>query len=316
MTVLIAWTRSLGTYEELLFCSDSRNRGDGRVFDYCPKLMLLPRSDCVVGYAGYTGNAYPLMLQLANAISAFEPARERIMDVGKLVTHLLKVLDAVVSSISDAVPIMQFPTDFQLLFGGYSWIEKRFRIWKIVYEVRNRRFVAHSARFPALPLHTGAALRWSGVAMPDSIGQVAFAGDKAQAAKRALSSLVGDGSSCRHDRAGRAQLDLEPFMVVRDLLLGAHVHDTIGGPPQVVKVYAHHNAAPVAVWWPSSGRDPSTVRRFLLGRPLLDYEQYGPWALDPYSFRVSHAAYSDSSDGAVSLNFARGLLVRKVCTRL
>ena len=54
--------------------------------------MALPRADCAVGYAGYTGNAYPLMLQLSNALDAYAPAREGVLDISTLLAHIRKVL--------------------------------------------------------------------------------------------------------------------------------------------------------------------------------------------------------------------------------
>jgi hypothetical protein len=70
MTIAIAWVRTITDCEELVFVTDSRLSGDGRNFDGCPKAMILPRGDCAIAFAGYTGHAYPLMQQLALAIES------------------------------------------------------------------------------------------------------------------------------------------------------------------------------------------------------------------------------------------------------
>jgi hypothetical protein len=70
MTIAAAWVRRIGSCEELIFISDSRLSGDGNTFDSCPKTFALPRNDCVISFAGYTGHAYPMMMQLISAIDS------------------------------------------------------------------------------------------------------------------------------------------------------------------------------------------------------------------------------------------------------
>jgi len=71
MTIGVAWVGTLRDREHLFFASDSRVRG-GHHFDACPKILTLPRSDCAICFAGETAAAYPLMLQVAQAIGAHE----------------------------------------------------------------------------------------------------------------------------------------------------------------------------------------------------------------------------------------------------
>ena len=57
------------------------------------------------------------MIQIANAIAAHEPARERNLDIVGLKEHLLRVLSDIVGSVRDeALPFE--PSDAQLIFGG------------------------------------------------------------------------------------------------------------------------------------------------------------------------------------------------------
>ena len=104
-------------------------------------------------------------------------------------------------------------------------------------------------------------------------------------------------------------------MVVRDLLLDSPWGDTIGGPPQVLKVHQHKNASAIAVWWSLRRQAASDVRPFLLGRPLLDYERGTPWILDPFTFRLSHVSHSPQSVDIAALSFQRGLALRALIKR-
>src|SRR5438067_12062359 len=92
MTIAIAWERRIGDCEELVFATDSRLSGDGRIFDASPKILTLPRNDCAIAFAGLTQDAFPMMLQLSLAISSYGPARRRSIDMSELRTHTLKIL--------------------------------------------------------------------------------------------------------------------------------------------------------------------------------------------------------------------------------
>lgn len=59
---------------------------------------------------------------------------------------------------------------------------------------------------------------------------------------------------------------MEPLEVLRDMCLDSSFV-TIGGPPQVAKVYRHLNSQFFAVEWP-----PGSGEKTLAGRPLLSYE--------------------------------------------
>jgi ATP-dependent protease HslVU (ClpYQ) peptidase subunit len=72
----MAWLRSVGGVRELVIASDSRLSG-GQFWDANPKIMLLPRSDAVLSFAGTTSDAYPLMLQAYNSIRMYPPASSR-----------------------------------------------------------------------------------------------------------------------------------------------------------------------------------------------------------------------------------------------
>jgi hypothetical protein len=90
MTLGMAWVRRLGATRELVAAFDSRLSG-GRSWDGCPKLLLLPRSDCVLGFAGDSLDAYPLMLQIVNAINMHPRTLDRTIDIVHLKGHMSRV---------------------------------------------------------------------------------------------------------------------------------------------------------------------------------------------------------------------------------
>jgi hypothetical protein len=99
--------------------------------------MTLPRSDCALCFAGDTADTYPLMVQMAYAIAAHEPSRERSMDIARVKAHLLRLFTDLVRSLkTPAVPFKS--DDAQFLFAGYSWLKKDFRIWTIQYLEREK----------------------------------------------------------------------------------------------------------------------------------------------------------------------------------
>jgi hypothetical protein len=51
MTLAMVWLRTVGDQDELDFASDSR-LSDGSDWNCCPKLLLLPRADCAIAFAG------------------------------------------------------------------------------------------------------------------------------------------------------------------------------------------------------------------------------------------------------------------------
>lgn len=146
MTVGIAWVglRPDGR-EHLYIATDSRTRG-AYTFNCCPKILTLPRSDCALCFAGSTSETFPLMLQMANAIAAHEPARDRSLDVSRVKDHLLRIFtDLVREFLGQVIPFKA--EDAQFLFAGYSWRSKDFRIWTINFSEKDRIFTAREAEF-------------------------------------------------------------------------------------------------------------------------------------------------------------------------
>jgi hypothetical protein len=251
MTVGVAW---VGKYrrdvrEHLYIAADSRTRG-AYVFDACPKILTLPRSDCAICFAGDTSETYPLMVQLAYAIAAHEPARDRSMDISRVKDHLLRVFTDLVRTLKSAVvPFAR--GDAQFIFAGYSWMRKDFRIWTIYYSEKEKGFLAREAK-----------------SFHERLPKIAFIGDWATTLRGRIAKQLGQSKETH-------RLYLEPLKDLSELLAGAKHDDSIGGPPQLIRITQHMNTRPLCVRWQAQDT--------LLGRPLFEYENTDYWIVDPFT---------------------------------
>jgi len=127
-------------------------------------------------------------------------------------------------------------------------------------------------------------------------------GEHADAARKLLFERLAAGT--------RKSIDFEPFAVVRDMLRDPDLRnqmyrDTIGGAPQIVKVYQYMSASPVGVFWPRRADDAQ--RPYLQGRPCLDYENIDQWVLDPDSLITERRSLvSSEPDMETELQAAEG----------
>jgi hypothetical protein len=255
MTIGVAWIakRSDGR-EDLYLASDSRTRGN-RVFDLSPKLLPLPRSDSALCFSGSATIAYPLMLQVSAAIAAHGPAKDRNMDIGELVAHLLAVLTDTASKITEEMdPFTAHDPEF--IFAGYSWRAKDYRIWTISFDEKSKEFRAReSANFHA------------------SLRKVAFTGDYARQFRGQLTKKLDD----LVNQDDSYNLSMQPLKLLAHALRSRDKPPSIGGSPQVLRIGPHMNTRPLAVIWGSERQ------RYLYGRQLLSYENCDYWAIDPDS---------------------------------
>ena len=256
MSIGVGWvgTRADGR-RHLFLASDSRVQG-GQRLDLCPKILTLPRSDCAICFAGNTGTTYPLMIQLANAIAAHQPARERNLDLTRLKDHILRVFSDIVDHIEDSVePFNREEAEF--ILGGYSWHRKDFCLWNIQFSESQKRFIAREAK-----------------SFHELMPKAAFIGDWA---RRMRARMLKDLAGYKDDSAKkRRPVYLAPLRTLASFIREAPLGDTIGGAPQLVRITEHMNTQPLCVLW---GKNAGGVTLF--GRPLFDYENCDYWIIDP-----------------------------------
>lgn len=278
MTIAIAWIRKIRDCDELVFVSDSRLSGDGSTFDGCPKILTLPRSDCAICFAGYTGHAFPMMLQLALAIDSHAPSKRGSLDLAALRSHALKLFDGMAGQLKPSEHVSkadEVTPGATFLFGGYSWIKKDFQLWSVSYRAGDKCFVAEPAKWLAFSKEAGRIVlrKRKKTNGEHNLGRIAFAGDQAPLAKKLLLEKLNAKNSGKH----HTPLDMEPFEVVRDMLRDAKHAETIGGAPQLVKVYQYMRTAALGVYWPNKEKG----KVHLQGRACLGYERVDRWVLDP-----------------------------------
>ncbi|WP_144160663.1 hypothetical protein [Paraburkholderia sp. BCC1885] len=301
MTITAAWVRTLKNCKELVIVTDSRLNG-AKKMDCGQKVITLPRSDAFICFAGSTEWAYPLMHQVANAISTYEKSATRAQDITVLKSHVLKVFEDLLETVHDASGDEGIPSA-KFLFGGYSWVRKEFLIWRIHFHVpklhhppkgrqEQARTVADESRFVAEPVK-----KWCGQSWIFS-GDTEYEDD----ARRRLALLLQSRGKAPH-QVSDFKFDWEPFEVIRDMLrdvesnpfLSRTAH--IGGAPQVLKVYEHLNSRYLGVDWKRPDGSGSNV--YVCGRRTLGYETPALWVLDPDTLISRHPFYTASSDPGV-----------------
>ncbi len=263
MTLVAIWPRQQASTAELVVASDSRLTG-GVTFESGPKLFPLPRGDSVIAFAGDTWFAYPLIIQLLRYVDDFDRANSRAQDICDMVGHCERVCSALLRelvSLSSPIPEgIDIARDFTIALAGYSWQRQRFKVWtSLVSRSGDFKFTR-----PLKSLH----------------GAVFLGSGRAEAFRRLGRMLPS------RKRGGRTQLPRqlgwEPFDILRDVIREG-VDVSVGGAPQIVKVYRHMNSMTYAVPWRMGGNTTIT----LLGRPLLKYERTQRLAFHP----DSHQAY-------------------------
>lgn len=252
MTLTATWVRTVGTTHELVFASDSRLSG-GETWDRCPKIFKLPRTDALMAFSGYTWYAFPLVLQLQNAIASHGPSSNRSSDLAKAKGHALRIFNEMYSDLRD-LPGAQVPGDpeAQFVLGGWSWRDNRYRIWFLDWSDEARAFVFRTVR------------SWK--SFPNVTVWFDGSKDVVRDVRAALDRLLRD-----RPKDGRV-LDLEPLHLLTAAIRSGAYRD-VGGAPQLAKVYRSLNAEFSVCGWSAATGDTST--RFLTGRPLLQYERVG-----------------------------------------
>ncbi|PAA31756.1 hypothetical protein CJU73_01620 [Pseudomonas fragi] len=278
MTITAAWVRTLKDCKELIVISDSRLNGSKKM-DCAQKVHMLPRSDAFICFAGDTSWAYPLMHQVISAISNYERSASRAQDIVELKSHVLKIFESLRHAVHDASGTEGIPAA-EFLFGGYSWIRKKFMIWRIHFQKGMNCFEANPAK------------EWKG-------NPWIFAGDKEHVdkARQNFSELLSSRGQAPH-QVDQFKLDWEPFEVVRDMLRKVdenrifYKNESIGGAPQILKIYEHLSSRYLAVDWNiSSQKDGGGI--YICGRKILGYETPSMWILNPETLITRHPVHSD-----------------------
>ena len=128
-----------------------------------------------------------------------------------------------------------------------------------------------------------------------------FAGDDEHVKRaRLLFSEKLNSKGTGPHQAEQFKLDWEPFEVIRDMLEEAqndhskYSFGSIGGAPQVMKIYEYLSSQMLGVKWKNKGDE--TIKTYISGRQALDYEVPDAWILDPQTLLTSHPRFSENID--------------------
>lgn len=250
MTLTVAWLRNRSDVRELVMASDSRLSAGPERWDTSPKVLTFARTDMAMSFTGTTEFTYPAMLQLNRALETHPAMVERRFDVTQVAALFEDILNQMVAMASTTIGESLDDTlvHTRYLLGGFSWKIGEFRIWEFAWDRGEALYRKNRRRF------SGAR---------SNRHTVWFLGDGALAARTRLQSLLSDGFT----RPPTKGLDMEPLQVLEEAISDVTL-PSVGGAPQVVKLYRHLNVEPFSVIWPRNGGQPTFA-----GRPLLEYEK-------------------------------------------
>jgi hypothetical protein len=256
MTIVVAWERRLGTYSEIVFCSDSRLTGGGNI-DVCQKIFALPREDAAIGFCGSTLIAYPLIQQFSSYIRNYKKNVDRALDGSELPSRFCALTNNFIESYIDAVDLSNELKETSFVLGYFSWRLNRPFIYRISYDSGHRKYVPVMSGFPK---SVSNALYKS--------GQFALIGDL----RHKYIQIVYESTKNRRF----TRFDMEPFQALVSMLSDEtyvnrknEFRGVIGGAPQLLKLYPFLRAVDFAVYWPNK----SQGRLYVNGRATFDYEK-------------------------------------------
>lgn len=254
MTITIAWLRRRKQTVELVLASDSRLRSYGAM-DQAQKLFRLMRGDCCLAFCGDAQVAYPFFIQVGTALDNHVKTRTRARDITRLGATIGQMLNKLIG----AWDIPSHEKDEQLattriLFGGWSWENRRFDVGFFKFESGAFRFHHQKAR-SRHPWH-------------ETQRSLMFLGDYEDDYMSSLRSVLErrHGKPATLDKKVVVDFDYEPIEALNDLLQQERPeHTAIGGAPQLIKVYSYGNTLPFVI--------RNKNGHFLLGRSLFDWEK-------------------------------------------
>lgn len=262
MTTVVAWEREVGSQRELVMASDSR-LGGGEDWDACAKIFDVGRSDALLGFAGNTWRALPLIFQVLATTRSYEGSALRTLDLPKYAGHLERVLNVVLQQATG--PAAADPPGCEFLLAGWSWSEGRFLIYHYRFEKRTSRFVVVGKKRPTPAIRSRGRVRI-----------YAVIGD---AGRKLTGQMVKDYNL----GVISGKLNYHPLEALYQQTLDPEI-PSVGGPVQVAKVYksirVEHFATRV------------DGHLYISGRPVLPYaenvdlrviarSENGTWAVEP-----------------------------------
>lgn len=257
MTLVAAWLRKNSTLYELVVASDSRISG-GESWDACPKVMTLPRPGTAIVMSGDAAEAYTFLLQAINTCNLLDGNKTGRTDLHYLAKKLRDVYADLRNHVYD-LPFGQTRPEtpnLDVAIFGWSWRHLGFEGYSFAYDrqgVLRMSNIGSLRRDAAYPLH--------------------LMGDAASDARRRITRMMrarglprpirGDPEASRVARD--AFFQWEPLEVIVEMA-GDEAVRTVGGPPQVIRIYQYGEAE--AFVWRTAEAD------YFGGRPIQSSERF------------------------------------------
>lgn len=257
MTLCAAWIRQINSVEELVFATDSSLTG-GEKWNQGVKLFELPRPDCLICFAGETSRAYPLILNLISSIKLDRRLQSPRTDVEEVLSYLATLFTSLVSTIINEIQgmdIHDLRSGAKFLFGGWSWLESRFRVWQLYYSKDAESFVFKECTDE-----------------PNKNRIYTFLGDPedlVDTATKNYKQLIFD--SDRQDD----KMDMEPLKILIEMSRDQSIR-TVDGAIQIAKVYKSGTSEFFGIHWPSISDKPHFQGRSFISHSKPDVRYFDP----------------------------------------
>ena len=257
MTLCAAWIRKVNSVEELVFATDSSLTG-GEKWNQGVKLFELPRPDCVICFAGDTGRAYPLILNLLPSIKLSKRLQSSHTDIEEVLTYLADMFTSLVGTIINERngDIHEMRSEAEFLFGGWSWSKNCFRIWKLHYSKDAEGFIPQE--------YTGKILTYAFLGNPDSLSDTARKNLK-------------DGREANSTEED--PLDMEPLDALIKMSRDPNIRE-VDGAIQIAKLYRSGTSEFFGLNWPSLEGKPHFQGRSFSTHSKPDVRYYDPDTLN------------------------------------
>ncbi|MEZ4601219.1 MAG: hypothetical protein R2940_15625 [Syntrophotaleaceae bacterium] len=264
MTLCTAWVRQINNTDELVFATDSTLTG-GEKWDHGIKLFELPRKDCLLCFAGETGRAYPLILNLVSSLQFNKQLENPETSISEILNHVSELFTSLIKTVVSEIRsnnIHELRGSARFLFGGWCWQSNSFRIWKLYYSQDAEGFLfdeltndANKTRF--YTFMGGAAI------------------DIEEEARKRFKSILLD------EDLVDSKLDMEPLRVLRDVALDSSIRE-VGGSLQIAKVYKSGKSEFFGIYWPSIKGHPC-----FQGREHNEYNKPSVRYFSPDTFEIT-----------------------------
>lgn len=212
MTLCVSWIRKVNNNEELIFATDSCLSG-GERWHSGVKLFELPRKDCLICFAGETNRTYTLILNLITSIKFDEHLSSSHTDVVEVLDYLTNLFTTLCNSISDygTQNFKDVLGEFEFLFGGWSWKQSTFKLWKLKYKFETEAFVHDEVDKDEMFF--------------------GFIGDELEKAEELLTEEIKNNGKILS-----RNFDMEPFKVLLSMIRN-NEYTTIDGAIQIAKIH-------------------------------------------------------------------------------